>query len=320
MNRSERMYVPTDAVSPVDTYLAQLSPGSRRVMAQSLEVIADALSQGKSTAADFPWQKATYRDAVRLRAWLIRGYATSTAARHLTAWRCVLRETWRHGQMSTDSYMRARDVRSPRQGARRRGRLLEVAEVAALLDVSDPSRWDIRDKAMVAILAGCGLREAELAGMLVEDVNPASGELHVRVAKGDRPRDLVLPRQLRQAVEKWVELRGSEPGNMFKPLGPTGRVLDRRLSVSGIVWALNRLTRKAGGAAFSPHSVRRFYATGLSRSGVDLITIQLLMGHAHVSTTAQYVLKRPVEAPPEAEGLWNALAPPRLRVAREEAA
>ncbi len=59
--------------SAVDAYLQQLVPGSRRVMQSSLELVADALSQGNASAAEFPWGKATYADAVRLRAWLARG-------------------------------------------------------------------------------------------------------------------------------------------------------------------------------------------------------------------------------------------------------
>ena len=304
--------------SAVDAYLQQLAPGSRRVMASSLELIADALSGGRASAADFPWGKATYADAVRLREWLTRGYAPATAARHLCAWRCVLREAWRLQQMPTDAYLRARDVRAPRRGEQRRGRLLRVDEVAALLNVQDPSVWDVRDSAMVAILCGCGLRRAELRGLDREDLDLASGAISVRHAKGGRPRDLVLPARLQGLLKSWLAIRDDGPGALFNPLGATGRVLDRRISAAGIVWALNRLASSQGVPTFGPHSLRRFYATELVERGVDLLTVQRLMGHANLSTLKVYLLRLNT-APAQADGVWEELAPTRLRVSLEAA-
>ena len=307
-----------DAPDAVSAYLQQLAPGSRRVMAGSLELIADALSQGQVSAADYPWGGATYADAVRLRAWLARGCAPATAARHLCAWRCVLREAWRLGQMPTDAYLRARDVRAPRRGEQRRGRLLRVDEVAALLDVAEPSAWDTRDIAMVAVLCGCGLRRAELGGLDLEHVDLATGAISVRHAKGGRPRDLVLPARLQGLLRSWLALRGDAPGALFCPLGATGRVLDRRISAAGIVWALNRLASRQGVPTFGPHSLRRFYATELVERGVDLLTVQRLMGHANLSTLRVYLL-RVNAAPAQADGLWDALAPAGPRVSHRAA-
>ena len=300
--------------NPVDAYLQQLAPGSRRVMRASLERIADALSQGRTSAADFPWGSSTYGDAVRLRAWLARGPAPATAARHLCAWRCVLREAWRLGLMPTDQYLRARDVRAPRRGEQRRGRLLRVEEVAALLNVADPSPFDIRDVAMVAVLCGCGLRRAELRGLDTADLDARTGRLYVRTAKGGRPRELTLPAPLRGQVRAWLDLRSDSDGPLFTPLGPTGRLLPRRLSPAGIVKALGRLAAQQRVAPFGPHSLRRFYATELVNRGVDLLTVQRLMGHSNLETLRVYLLQVNT-APPQADALWNELAPKRLRVA-----
>ncbi|MDP9324967.1 MAG: site-specific integrase [Candidatus Dormibacteraeota bacterium] len=307
-----------DRPGAVNAYLQQMAPGSRRVMAGSLELIADALSQGQACAADYPWGRATYADAVRLRAWLARGHAPATAARHLCAWRCVLREAWRLGQMPTDAYLRARDVRAPRRGEQRRRRLLRVDEVAALLSVAASSAWDVRDTAMVAVLCGCGLRRAELGGLDREHVDLASGVISVRQAKGGRPRDLVLPARLRGLLGSWLALRGDAPGALFSPLGATGRVLPRRISAPGIVWALNRLSTQQGVATFGPHALRRFYATELVERGVDLLTVQRLMGHANLSTLNVYLL-RVNTAPAQADGLWESLVPGRPRVSHRAA-
>ena len=310
-----QMFAPrTAATGPIDTYLSRLSPGSRRVMAASLEVIADTLSQGRLDAAGYPWAGATYSDAIRLRSWLVRAYAPSTAGRHLCAWRGVLRECWRLGKMSTDAYLRATDVSAPSRGNQDRGRLPEVGEVARLLTTPRTTGLAVRDTALVAILGGCGLRVAELVGLDRADLELESGTVQVRCAKGDRPRSLRLPKQLREPVATWVDLRGDAPGPLFQPVGRTGRLLPRRLSISGVVWALRRAAVNASVASFSPHDLRRFYATELLDRGVDPSTVQRLMGHASMSTTAIYNLRRPTSVPPEADALWEALAPSRLRL------
>ncbi len=310
-----QMFATTSSTqTPVDTYLSRLSSGSRRVMAASLEVVADALSNGQLDAAGYAWAGATYGDAIRLRTWLVRAYAPSTAGRHLCAWRGVLRECWRLGDMSTDAYLRATDVSAPSRGHQDRGRLLTVAEVAMLLGAPRTSGLTVRDIALVAVLAGCGLRVAELVALDREDLALESGAIHVRHAKGDRPRTLVLPVPLRGHVAGWIELRGDQPGPLFQPIGRTGRLLPRRLSISGVIWALRRGALRAGVQSFSPHDLRRFYATELLDRGVDPGTVQRLMGHASMSTTAIYNLRRPTAAPPQADALWEALAPPRLRL------
>ena len=309
------MFVPT--TSPANLYLEQLAPSSRRVMATSVRTIADALSRGEHTAEDYPWNKATYADAVRLRAWLVRGYSPATVARHLTAWRCVLREAWRTGAMSTDDYLRARDIRAPRAGEPPPRRRLRTASVADLLAVSGSYAWDVRDVAIAAVLSGCGIRRAELAALELDDIDLDSGLLIIRHGKGGRRRELVLPPPLRPCLRAWIALRGTDPGPLFQPLGATGRALGRRLSVEGVAWALRRLAGRAGVGRLSPHELRRWFGTELLARGADLRTVAALLGHATARTTAtRYDLRRHHAPPPEADALWAEISPrPRVEVA-----
>ncbi len=177
---------------PVWLYLEQLSPSSRRVMRACLEVIADCLSGGKHSAQTFPWHKASYAQAARLSTWLQRTYAPSSVARHLCAWRGVLRESWRLG-MDSDRFLRATSVRAPKGGPRQRSPLMQVDEIAALLAIPNPSPWDLRDVAIVAVLAGTGLRRAELCACDLCDVDLDTGALTVRSGKGGRGRECHHP-------------------------------------------------------------------------------------------------------------------------------
>jgi integrase/recombinase XerD len=306
-------------LDPVCLYLDQLAPGSRRVMRASLELIADCLSQGRHSARAFAWHKSSYADAARLKSWLERTYAPSTTARHLSAWRGVLRECWGLG-MDSNRYLRAVSVRCRRGGPRRPQRLLPAEEIASLLAVKDPSPWDARDVAIVAVLAGTGIRRAELCACDLADVDLLSGALVVRCGKGGRSRRATIPSPLLPYVRRWVGLRGDFPGALFCPLGNSGRVLPRRLSVSAVAWTLHRLAKSAGGPGLSPHCLRRFWITGLLESGVDVLTVGALAGHASPTTTARYDLRRPCAAPSLADPLFERLAAGKLRIAGEEAA
>jgi site-specific recombinase XerC len=307
------------SLDPVALYLDQLAPGSRRVMRASLELIADTLSGGRFGAADFPWSSATYAEAARLRSWLQKTYAPSTTARHLCAWRCVLREAWRLGDLSTDSYLRARDVRAPKKGAQNRGRLLLADEIAALLAVRNPSPWDLRGTAMVAMLAGCGVRRAELAGLALDDVDMDDGALVVRCGKGGRRRDLTVPAPLLPYVQRWAAFRGSWSGALFCPIGNSGRVLPRGLSATAIAWSLNRLSTQTGAGPISSRLFRKWWASNLLTCA-DLLTVQALAGHASATTTARYDLRRPSSAPAAAAPLFEQLVSRGLRVAEKDAA
>jgi integrase/recombinase XerD len=313
--RKRRRRSSPDAVS---LYLDQLSPGSRRVMRASLELIADTLSRGRFSAADFPWGKATYADAARLRSWLEKTYSPATTARHLCAWRCVLREAWRLGDLCTDSYLRARDVQAPRKGAQNRGRLLGADEIAALLAVQNPSPWELRGTAMVAVLAGCGVRAAELGDLALDDVDLTDGALVVRCGKGDRRRDLKVPPQLLPYLRRWVAFRGGWSGSLFCPIGNSGRVLQRGLSATAVTWSLNQLSAQTGAGHLCSRLLRKWWASNLL-GYADLLTVQALAGHASATTTARYDLRRPSSAPDAAAPLFEQLVS-RPRVAEKAAA
>ncbi len=306
-------------LDPVCLYLDQLAPSSRRVMRSSLELIADCLSNGRQSAATFPWHASSYADATRLRFWLERTYAPATTARHLSAWRGVLKECWGLG-MDSDRYLRAVSVRCRRGGPRRRQRLMPPEEIASLLAVADPSPWDVRDVAIVAVLAGTGIRRAELCACDLGDLDLVSGALAVRCGKGGRSRQGTIPSPLLPHVQRWVELRSDRPGALFCPLGNSGRVLHRRLSVSSVAWTLHRFADTVGGPSFSPHCLRRFWITGLLESGVDVLTVGALAGHCSPTTTARYDLRRPTSAPALADPLFAQLAAAAPRIGAERAA
>lgn len=143
-------------------------------------------------------------------------------------------------------------------------------------------RAGVRDRAIVLTLLDTGLRAGELVALDVADFDAAEGLLLVRRGKGGKARAAPLGPRARRAVRQWVRARPSGGGALF--CGPDGQ----RLSYTGLREIVRRLAARAGVKAPTLHSIRRAFALGMLRAGVDLLTLSRLMGHSGLSLLARY--------------------------------
>jgi site-specific recombinase XerD len=158
--------------------------------------------------------------------------------------------------------------------------VLSVAEVGALLAaIRQPHH-----RMIAMVMYGCGLRISEACQVQVGDIDAARGVLHVRQGKGGKARDVVLgERLLRELRAYWLVARPPLP-HLFVGL-QTGRPLEPRL----VRKALQRASVAAGiRRNFRTHMLRHSFATHLFEEGTDLRTLQALLGHASLRTTAGY--------------------------------
>ena len=147
-----------------------------------------------------------------------------------------------------------------------------------------------RDRALVELLYGAGLRVSELSALDIADVDLARGDVRV-FGKGGIERVVPLPLETRRALESYLAARaaGRAPGApLFTALRPR-RGTPRRLGVRDVRRVLRRRARAAGVAGRAhPHRLRHSYATHLLDMGADLREIQELLGHASLATTEKY--------------------------------
>ena len=144
-----------------------------------------------------------------------------------------------------------------------------------------------RDRALMEMLYGCGVRISELVGMNLGDIDLREGWVRVR-GKRKKQRQVPVPAQSLAALRIWMEVRpvqSGERGEQAVFLNHRGRRLTER-GASGILkmYAIALL----GDSSLHPHSLRHAYATHLLRAGADLRAIQELLGHASLSTTQRY--------------------------------
>jgi integrase/recombinase XerD len=158
--------------------------------------------------------------------------------------------------------------------------ILSRNEIKAMLEAAH----DLRHRAMLAILYGSGLRVSEVARLKVADIDSAGNVLWVRSGKGRKDRQALLPPKLRELLRCYWRTRRPTDW-LFPGADPT-----QPISVKTVFRACRQAAHSAGIAkSVHPHLLRHAFATHLLEAGVNLRTIQFLLGHARLETTARYL-------------------------------
>jgi integrase/recombinase XerD len=213
------------------------------------------------------------------------GYARSTVARAISSMRGYFRFLLEEGVIETDP---SEQLESPRSG-RPLPNVLTVAEVQTLLSaIGIDAAASARDRAILEILYGCGLRVSELCALRLRDLDLDEGLVRV-LGKGGKERLVPVGSDARVAVRRYLrELRpdldrGDTEGRLF--LNRRGRGLSRM----GVWKILRRHVERAGiDKRVTPHTLRHSFATHLLEGGADLASVQEMLGHADISTTDIY--------------------------------
>ncbi len=206
---SLRVLAPREnAQHPAAVYLASLALGSRRIVKSDLDTLAGILTSGRCDSLTLDWAALRYQHAAALRSELAGRYAYTTCNRMISGLRGVLKAAWRLGQMPTEEYHRAVDIKAVRGETLPRGRALSAGELRVLFaGCADGRNMGVRDQALLAVLYGCGLRRSEAVALDVENYDSEAGTLRVLAGKGNKQRLVHLPPGAKQALDRWVWLR-----------------------------------------------------------------------------------------------------------------
>jgi integrase/recombinase XerC len=240
-------------------------------------------------------------DPERVRDWLVGLHLNRTAAtmaRRLAGVRSFYRYLQREGELRLDPTAGLPMPKLPKRAPRP----LSVDDCFALAEHEPglagakretPRRRlaRLRDRALVELLYGTGIRVGELSALDVRDVDLHAAEVRV-MGKGRKERVVPLPGEARAALRSWLDER-RHPGLLAEPLfvalRPRKEDGPRRLAARDVRRVLEKRAL-AGGLTdhVHPHRLRHSYATHLLDMGADLREIQELLGHASLSTTQKY--------------------------------
>jgi integrase/recombinase XerD len=228
-------------------------------------------------------------DRVNLRAFLAglrrQGLSTRSIARNQAALRTFFRFLLLEGILESNP---AEDLESPKTD-RNLPEILTLREVEELLEQPDlKTPLGIRDRAMLETLYATGIRVSELIQLSIHQVNLEGGYALI-YGKGSKERIVPLGSEAIQWITHYVQgvrmglLRGKESPSLF--LGRSGKGMSRQR-----FWkSLKGYGQKAGiRKRMSPHLLRHSFASHLLERGADLRSVQMLLGHADISTTQIY--------------------------------
>lgn len=210
----------------------------------------------------------------------------TTANRRLSALRRYFQWALRERRVERDPCLGVRSAKQPL----RVPKILSEAQVEALLRAPRPeTELGLRDKAMLETLYATGLRVSELVGLAALDVNLNEGVVRVIGGKGGKDRLVPLGAEAAHWIDRYIK--------HARPLLLAGRLSDALfVTVRGegmhrqTFWLMvGRYAKEAEiHAPISPHVLRHAFATHLVNHGADLRVVQMLLGHADISTTQIY--------------------------------
>ncbi len=165
--------------------------------------------------------------------------------------------------------------------------VLTIAQVDKLLDISPVSIFDYRNKAMLELLYGTGLRISELINVQINDINQKNATI-ICFGKGNKERIIPIGDYVIDSINAYLEVRNKlliKGSSDYLFLNNHGAKLSRQ----GFNKLLNKLLiSKHLPIEITPHTLRHSFATHMLEYGADLRSIQELLGHSDISTTKIY--------------------------------
>ena len=183
-------------------------------------------------------------------------------------------------------------VKSVKSTGIRIGNWLSVRQAQSLLNAPDITTVrGLRDRAILAVLLGCGLRRSEVAALSFAHVQQRDGRWCIvdLVGKHGRVRTAPMPNWVKVAIDGWTSSAEVVAGLVFRPVNRADHLAGERLGEK-VVWQMLRQYAAAVGVpGVAPHDLRRTCAKLCRAAGGELEQIQLLLGHASVQTTERYL-------------------------------
>jgi site-specific recombinase XerD len=221
-----------------------------------------------------------------------KNLAPSTINVRLAAVRRLAYEASDTGLLSPELAAGIRRVKGAKRLGVRIGNWLTIEQARGLLQ-EKPSEGlrGKRDRAILAILIGCGLRRAELVALTAQDFQIREDHWVVAdlIGKGKHIRTVPVPVWVKRAVDNWTSAAEISTGTIFRRVNRMGKIWGAGITPKAIWHVVKAAAKRAGINKLAPHDLRRSCARFCHLSGGELEQIQFLLGHASVQTTERYL-------------------------------
>lgn len=221
-----------------------------------------------------------------------RRLSSSTINQRLSAIRKLATEAADNGFMPSEQASAISRVKGPKQAGTRTGHWLTRDQAERLLSLANPTTLrGSRDRALLAVLIGCGLRRREATTLSVEHIQLRDARWVIidLIGKGRRVRTVPMPSWTKHAVDAWIAGSGINSGTVFRSMNKGDRVIGKSMTPRSICQIVHSAGAEIGIPNLAPHDLRRTFAKLAHKGKAALEQIQLSLGHASVMTTERYL-------------------------------
>jgi site-specific recombinase XerD len=305
-----RIHQPTADLQPMTTTTTALVPSNKFALIKSL--VLDTLPSPESrrsysAALDSFLTWTTTQPAPALTKALVNSYrahliaqqfSPSTINLALSAIRKLALEAADNSLIPTATASSISSIHGIKTLGQRTGLWLDKAQTELLLSCPDTYRVKgVRDRAILAVLIGCGLRRGELCGLTVGQVQMRDARWVIvdLMGKGRRLRVVPMPNWTKVAIDAWLEetridMEVTDESLLFAAVNKAGQpTKKRRLTQAGVYDIIKQYGADIDVPKLSPHDLRRTYAKLAKKGGAAMDQIQLSLGHSSITTTERYL-------------------------------
>ena len=255
------------------------NPNTRRSYKKSLDIFLDWYQEQRKVRLD---KSCVLEYRVYL---LDQGIAPSTVNLRISAVRVFVNELIDNGYLDPNIGAGVQRVKGVIAGGVRTGKWLTKREAKEVINAPDTSTLiGLRNKAILAVAIGAGLRRSEIASLTVEHINQIDGRWAIVdiVGKRNKIRTVPITNWTQQAINDWLQEAGITEGLIFRST-TKGGVIGKSISSQAIRDVIFKF------ASVPAHDLRRTYSKLAHKGGCPIEQIQLSLGHASIKTTEKYL-------------------------------
>jgi site-specific recombinase XerD len=182
-------------------------------------------------------------------------------------------------------------VKNIPQRGHRTGNWLSLEQAQQLINAPDIStRYGLRNRAMLTVLIGCGLRRHELVKLTLPQLQMREGRWVIAdlVGKRNKIRTVTVPTWVKQSIDVYLNTTKIQSGHLFQAMTKGGHISRDSISSESVGVVVKIYSRQCG-FSISPHDLRRTYAKLAFKNGAKIDQIQLNLGHESLATTQVYL-------------------------------
>jgi integrase len=220
------------------------------------------------------------------------GLSSASTNAYLIAVRRLATEAVESGVLASELGSGINRVKGVRCNGIRIGNWLTAEQAKALIDAPNPGKLaGKRDRALLSVLIGCGLRRRETSGLKLEDIQQRESRWIIvdLKGKGGRVRSIPIPAWAKAAVDVWTQAAGFTSGKVFRPVNKSGRLCGDSMTAQSIFETVKKYAVQIEMKEIAPHDLRRTFAKLAHKGKASVQQIRLSLGHSSTEVTEKYL-------------------------------